>query len=260
MFGDGSLVVPPGGFSRKVLLLVKAGKGVLELEGKRLELHAGAVVFIEAGREFRVVGSSGLVGFYLEHEDRYLEHFLLHYPLARGLSLYGELVCLELMRERLLLVLERLRVLVFELERDGGFEHLKLVFSLLLLDMVEHRFGVVRHVGPERDLRGEFAALLEASFRAERSTLFYARRLGISDRKLNALCREWYGGKMVFGVVMDRLVSEAEYLLLGTDMAIKAIAYELGFSSSENFGMYFRRAKGLGPMAFRLSGARPFTD
>lgn len=254
MFGDGSLLSPEGGFSRKVILMVKLGRGRLLLDGVVYELSAGSVFLIRAGAELRLLESFGLMGFSLEMGDRFLDYFLLHYPLGRGLGLFDSLVFLELDGVRMALVVERLRVLVFELERSGDFDHLKLVFALLLLDMVEDRFVVAQpsEVGP--DLLGEFKVLLEGYFREHRSTSFYARRLGLTDRRLNAFCREWYAGKGLFAVVMERLISEAEYLLLGTDMPIKAIAYELGFSSGENFGMYFRRSRGISPLVFRMRG------
>lgn len=174
--------------------------------------------------------------------------------MGRGLGLFDALVFLELDGLRMALVVERLRVLVFELERSGDFDHLKLVFALLLLDMVEDRFVVAQPSEVGYDLFGEFKVLLEGYFRESRSTSFYARRLGLTDRRLNAFCREWYAGKGLFAVVMERLISEAEFLLLGTDMPIKAIAYELGFSSGENFGMYFRRSRGISPLVFRIRG------
>ncbi len=54
-----------------------------------------------------------------------------------------------------------------------------------------------------------------------------------------------------FEVVMDRLLSEAEFLLLSSDMEVKAIGFELGFVTLQNFIMYFIRWRGMTPLAFR---------
>lgn len=251
IFGDGSQLSPEGGFSRKMILIVKLGRGKQLLDGVAFELSASSVFLIRAGAELRLRESFDLMGYVLELGDRYVDYFLLHYPLGRGLGLFDSLVFLELPGVRMALVVERLRVLVFELERSGDFDHLKLVFFLLLLDIVEDRFVIAQPSELGADLLGEFKVLLEGYFRESRSTSFYARRLGLTDRRLNAFCREWYAGKGLFAVVMERLILEAEYLLLGTDMPIKAIAYELGFSSGENFGMYFRRSRGISPLVFR---------
>lgn len=128
------------------------------------------------------------------------------------------------------------------------------VNQLVLCSVSGDRFVVADAFDSGRRLFEEFKVLLEDSLRSHRATSFYARRMGVSSRRLNSLCRNWYGGKGVFEVVMDRLISEAEFLLLGTDMPIKAIGYELGFSSGENFGMYFRRMRGGAPLVFRTQG------
>jgi AraC-like DNA-binding protein len=74
-------------------------------------------------------------------------------------------------------------------------------------------------------------------------------------KRLNRLCREeWFSGKNCYMVVMDRIMSKAEYLLLGSDLEMKAIGFELGFSSGSNFATYFVRYKGITPVQFRRAG------
>ena len=47
----------------------------------------------------------------------------------------------------------------------------------------------------------------------------------------------------------------ARTLLRQTDMPLKQIAYQLGFSSPSNFSTAFRRSSGLSPAKFRRSVA-----
>ena len=78
---------------------------------------------------------------------------------------------------------------------------------------------------------------------------------GVSVKRLNRLCREeWFSGKNCYWVVMDRILSQAEYLLSGSDMEVKAIGFELGFSSGANFATYFVRYKWITPVQFRRAG------
>jgi len=73
-------------------------------------------------------------------------------------------------------------------------------------------------------------------------------------RKLNQLCRGWYGGKIFEVVLRERLLSEEEFLLLGSDEAIKVISMDLGFFSLQHFRHYFKKHREVGPLAFRLAG------
>ena len=233
------------------MLVVAMGEGAVSIGDRIFSFSAGSVFFLQQGSVFRLVSGEVQVGHFLCFNFRYVDYFLLQYPLGRGLSLFGELVAVDLDGERLGLVLNRIRVLAVELDRGAGFDHLKLLFSLLLLDMVRDRFVLAQPFDALGDGKERFQALVEASFKSERSTRFYAGEMGMTPRRLRECCRQWYGGKGVFELVMDRLLSEAEFLLLTTDLPIKAIAYELGFSSAENFGTYFVRYRGLTPKQFR---------
>lgn len=249
--GNGVAAVEGAEDSLGRILVVAMGQGEVLVDGKLFVLTAGSVFFLRAGTTFRLIVGEVQVGHFLRFNVRYVDYFLLQYPLGRGLGLFDGLVQVELGTGRLALVLNRIRVLAVELDRGAGFEHLKLLFSLLLLDMVHDRFAPAESFDPIGQRKEKFHLLVEQSFKSQRSTRFYAVEMGLTPRRLRELCRGWYGGKGVFEVVMDRLISESEFLLLGTDLPIKAIAYELGFSSSENFGTYFMRYRGLTPKQFR---------
>ncbi|GAA4213241.1 hypothetical protein GCM10022289_45130 [Pedobacter jeongneungensis] len=95
-------------------------------------------------------------------------------------------------------------------------------------------------------------------------------KLDLSLQQLNDIARPYYGvakkelpvsvrpifGKGVFGVVIDRMMLEAEVLLLETTVAIKEVAYELGFSELSYFLTYFKRVKGVNPVEFRRLGKK----
>lgn len=100
---------------------------------------------------------------------------------------------------------------------------------------------------------GKFVALVEEHYKEHRETVFYAKKLGMRSRNLNGLVKITFG-QGVFGVVMDRMMLEAEVLLLETTMAMKEVAYELGFSELSYFSTYFKRRKGMSPMEFRVKG------
>jgi AraC-like DNA-binding protein len=138
-----------------------------------------------------------------------------------------------------------------ELEVGGDQLRLNLAFSLLMCSV----FWGGRELGTANNgdsFADEFNRLLEGNFRRCRSTNFFARRLGISARKLNSWCRGSFSGKGFYAVLIDRLMMEAEFRLLCSDDPIKFIAYELGFRSVQHFRTYFVRYRGISPSGLRL--------
>lgn len=95
-----------------------------------------------------------------------------------------------------------------------------------------------------------FSQLLELHHKEHRDTKFYAKLMGMRSMNLNQMVKMTFG-KGVFGVVMNRMMLEAEVLLLETTMAMKEVAYELGFSELSYFSTYFKREKGMSPVEFR---------
>ncbi|WP_316795308.1 AraC family transcriptional regulator [Pedobacter agri] len=237
-----------------MVLRMVSGEGVW-VGGKLVVFSPGSVFFLGEDAGFELSYGEVLVGHFLCFDVSYVEYFLLQFPLGRGLGLFEGLVCVRLSGEPLHIVLERLRGLTAEIERGADFEHLKLLFSLFLLDVLQGRFMVSAGYDPAWRLFVEFSELVEKFYCEHRQAAFYARRLGVSVKRLNRLCREeWFAGKNCYGVVMDRILSQAEYLLLGTDMEVKAIGFELGFSSDANLATYFVRYKGITPVQFRKAG------
>jgi AraC-like DNA-binding protein len=92
--------------------------------------------------------------------------------------------------------------------------------------------------------------LINQHFRTHRFAPFYSAYLGLSARKLNTLTQDALG-KLVNQLIADRLLSEAEVLLGGTNMLMKEIVIELGFADHAHLAYFFRKEKGMTPTSFR---------
>ena len=78
--------------------------------------------------------------------------------------------------------------------------------------------------------------LIEINYNEHRSTHFYADKLAVTEKRLNAMIWKMEG-KKCYDVMTDRITAEADVLLRGTRLAIKDIAFELGFKDQSNFSM-----------------------
>ena len=232
------------------VVFVAGGKGNVQVDDVGSSFRQGVVCLVDSGVSITISAEPGRC-IVLSFDRGLWEHFLLVYPLARGVDAFGLVRMVELDAVAAKAALARLSQLMSETFRGVSYEHQKLLFSLFMLEVLSVKVEPAEAVNVPLALLGEFRELLEANFKVERSTRFYARRLAVSSRRLNELCRIWFAGRDVFDVVMDRICSEAEFMLLGSDVPVKAVAYELGFSSTHHFRVYFKRFRGMTPTELR---------
>ena len=95
-------------------------------------------------------------------------------------------------------------------------------------------------------------ALVELQYRQQPSQMALAAALNISPAQLNRACQQLLGHPAQ-AVLHARLLLQAERELAYTEVPIKQIAHELGFSDAAYFTRFFRRHAGLAPSAWRAA-------
>ncbi|MEM1135655.1 MAG: AraC family transcriptional regulator [Bacteroidota bacterium] len=80
----------------------------------------------------------------------------------------------------------------------------------------------------------------------------YASLLNISPNYLNAICK-LESHKTAKEIIQDRLLEEAEFLILFTEKDIAEIAFHLGFSEPTHFSRFFKNTNGQSPQRFRAA-------
>jgi len=91
---------------------------------------------------------------------------------------------------------------------------------------------------------------LERRFMQTRQVESYAAHLGCSAKTLGRACIG-AAGVAPKRLIEQHVVLEAKRLLAHTQIGIKGIARELGFSEETNFVKFFKRMEGVPPSAFR---------
>lgn len=107
-----------------------------------------------------------------------------------------------------------------------------------------------RRKGYRRTMFTRFRTLVEENYRQRWSIADYAASMGISESRLNRICRS-FTRKTAFEVVQDRILLEAQRYLVYTAAPISEIAYELGFNDPAYFCRFFKKKTGRTAKAFR---------
>lgn len=136
-----------------------------------------------------------------------------------------------------------------ELGKQQIFEYL--LFSLLI------KLG--RHLRSTDDQRSQdhygkrhqqLCDMIEKYYREHKPCQFYADELCTTPIGLNRACKA-VSGKSVGDLIQDRLVLEAQRMLIYSSAPISLIAYELGFTDPAYFSRFFKRRVGAAPSTFR---------
>ncbi|WP_343055413.1 helix-turn-helix domain-containing protein [Azospirillum oleiclasticum] len=127
-----------------------------------------------------------------------------------------------------------------------------LVRGILLL--MERQRAAAAGSSPTDRVRAElftrFRALVEERFTEHWPVPRYADALGITESRLNRLCRTLVD-RSAFELVQDRLLLEARRRLIHIAAPVSLIAYELGFQDPAYFNRFFKKLTGTTPGAFR---------
>ena len=95
-----------------------------------------------------------------------------------------------------------------------------------------------------------FRKLLAENYRKEHELQFYADSLHISQTYLSRVIRQ-VSGKTVNNYIAEALYTDARRLLVFTDLTVKEIAEQLGFSDQSSFGKVFKKKSETSPANFR---------
>lgn len=140
----------------------------------------------------------------------------------------------------------------FELYANGITHYL---CSFLLLQAADTFGQSNRHMPVYVKRSGEifrqFRKLLIANYKQHHDIGFYADELNISNAYLSRIVRQTTGNTVHFHI-SELICAEARRLLECTDLDIKEIALQLGFSDQSVFGKFFAKKNGISPLKFRL--------
>lgn len=114
----------------------------------------------------------------------------------------------------------------------------------------------IRSVGAERNSKKkivfQFKKLIHKHYLKRHEVRDYANMLHISDKYLNECVNEVLGVNAK-SLIDEQRIMRSRHLLKFSDLAIKEICYELGFSSPDYFGYYLKKHTGMTPSMIRKS-------
>ena len=137
---------------------------------------------------------------------------------------------------------------------EGRDEMLRAQFHLLLMTAARiYRRTLLEtpiETGRTQAIVHQFRMALEAHFSQVRSVAAYARMLKITSGHLSESVLQ-HTGRTAGELIRDRLLLEAQRLLVHSSLNVAEIALSLQFDDPSYFSRFFRRSMGISPGEFR---------
>ena len=256
VFAKTNGVVPPFRQSNFLMLFVKRGEGNRSMGHHRFTIENNSLAIIPRHMIHKARYTTRPLGYLVCFNADFLMQQAFSYRLINSRrvlkpSLLPFMVLSQKDANKITRIFEQLIE-----ECNGSFEHKKQMIALKLVELLilsdrffreqansdaaMHNSGVLQ----------TFDELIEKNFLKHRDVGFYAATLHTHPNHLNYLVKK-ATGRTAKQTIMNRLITEAKYLLVSTTMSVKEIAYELGFEDPNYFVSLFKTQQHQTPTQYR---------
>lgn len=97
-----------------------------------------------------------------------------------------------------------------------------------------------------------FEKILEYEYKTNKKVSYYASKLNMTPKHLNRIVNQ-VTGKTATDVILERVIFEAQRMIVNTDLNLNQIALELGYDDYTYFSRLFKKKKGVSPSNFQRS-------
>ena len=240
------------------LLLVKKAKGKHFIDFNEYTLAPQQMFFVSPGQIHQVVEEEKSSGYVIVFSPHFLAENNIACSFIDNLNLfndYGNTPPLPINNEELQRLSgyaeEILRLyqtdIQYKEQAIGSFLQLILIHSnnlcTLSIDNTQtHEAG--------NSLLRNFKELVNQNFKIWHGSTPYAERLNVTPDHLNRVVKS-LSGKTAKDFIQSRIIIEAKRMLYFTELSLKEIGYQLGFSEPANFSAFFKKSTGKSPSVFR---------
>jgi len=239
-----------------MMMWVTGGEAVLNIDGTSYTTTAGQLLLMSAGQMYQVLSNHHLQGYVLSFGDAFWErtpasarnckaslfsNARLHQLLAPDEDAGASLT--KLMQH----LLDEYQADSYSNKPDVLAAFLKIIIiktanlkSLLTISTHNHDYRLYQR----------FLELVNHEFNRQHNVSAYAKKLGLTTRKLTEVCKQ-YGGEGAKELINHRLVVEAKRLLQFSEQPIKEISFSLNFATPYQFSNFFKKNTSQSPAAYK---------
>jgi len=236
-----------------IFIFQEKGESRFMLDFKTLFVDGCAIVYVLPGQVHHNIGNKNASGWFLaidtllvneDYRTVFEQYIIINEPLALDDDDAGKFKqCVQLVYDRFLRIGEPLsRSIAHSLAQS----YIGMIAEMYLS---QTQFGQKQNTRPIQ-INSQFRSLLLTSFKTIKSPAEYAEKLNISLTYLNEVVKRLTGFPVSYWI-HNEIMLEAKRLLYYTDLTVKEISFELGYSDHTYFSRLFTKFVGKSAGAFR---------
>lgn len=230
---------------------LSSGAGVMLAEGVRLPFAAPCLLMVPAGVVHGFAFEAEATGTVLTVAAPYARELVRREPDFAAIFTGAQCLACADVRDLDRIFAHLSRELVWQAPGHAAAVEGHLLGVLVKIVRLAHQAGAPHPVaGRAALLVAKFRAAIEDRFRSAASLDSYADALAVTPAQLRRACRQ-VAGCPPMRLVQDRILLEAERVLLYTNMSVAEAAAYLGFEDSAYFSRFFTKRTGRSPRAVR---------
>ncbi len=241
------------------------GKGIYSFQNKKVEVGGKSIVFVNprTRASFETLDEN-FKGEYCVFSENFLNNSSRINLWSLPVFTPGEIYIYSLEKdtyEELFQIMQQLK-----LEFKSSYAFKEQLITNRLFDLIHYTQKLSADApdaganNPNRSLTDRFLTMLDNQFLSVRkdhplqlrSPNDFAKNLGTTVASLNRNLKT-YLGKTTSTVIRDRIIQEANIILLHSNWGIKQIAWALNFKEDSHFINYYKKYTGSTPQEFRTS-------
>jgi len=113
-----------------------------------------------------------------------------------------------------------------------------------------HQINSLANSNKSNRILFNFKNHIEQYFEIKKTVLEYAELLHITPKHLSETVKTLTNQTALYHI-HERIIHEAEYLLVYTDSSISEISFQLNFDTPSHFGRFFKKHKNITPLVYR---------
>ncbi len=135
-------------------------------------------------------------------------------------------------------------------KKENAYLLIKTLIKVLMLKLIRLKNNIYL----EQDLNQKrvfiFLKLMEKNYIEKTSGDYYARQMGISEKRLNQILKEKLN-LTAKQIIQQRQITEIKRMIKQNSLTLKEMAFYFGFESLSSFSRFFKRHTKLSPTEFK---------
>jgi AraC-like DNA-binding protein len=239
------------------ILLIVAGKGEVQIDGTAYPVTGNELFLLSKGQMFAFRANEKITGYTLSFGDCFWERSPASASNCKAV-LFNDVSAhqhIPVSQNELNSLLPVFNLLQHEYAAEQYInkpDALAAYLKVIMIRMANLKDALREgaYDKQENQLYRNFLELVIKQYYANRSVDAYAAMLNVSPRKLSDVCRKC-SGQGAKEIIDGQLLAEAKRFLQFSAKPVKEIAYNLNFSTPEQFSHFFKKRAAVSPDGYR---------